>query len=268
MGVKLDHGLSNMNTGNYTFRIQGSTYHLIGSAMPDQGDQPKFAQIYFYNVEHELDNRARIFPDMNRATLAELQSMMHTINPFVARFKTMKEVAQSIRRERGISNDDGNNGDSIDGLYGVTLVFKTECAPDRRRYNAPTTSTDVGAEGDSDNGIAKQRDIVVHMKDSDNNNRLTHISDALHMNDLMNQSRENENENSTGNYMTKAGLKVVLASSFIGGPRHMAQNYYDAMSIVRRYGKPDLFVTFTCNPFWPEIQRELLQNQTASERLI
>jgi hypothetical protein len=92
------------------------------------------------------------------------------------------------------------------------------------------------------------------------------IGDALHMNDLMNQSQENENENSTGNYMTKAGLKVVLSSSFIGGPRHMAQNYYDAMSIVRRYGKPDLFVTFTCNPFWPEIQRELLPNQTASER--
>jgi hypothetical protein len=94
----------------------------------------------------------------------------------------MKEVAQSIRRERGISNDDGNNGDSIDGLDGVKLVFRAEGVPDRRRYNAPTTSTDVGAvivggEGDSDNGIAKQRDIVVHIKGSDNNNRLTHISE-------------------------------------------------------------------------------------------
>jgi hypothetical protein len=62
------------------------------------------------------------------------------------------------------------------------------------------------------------------------------------------------------------GTKVILPSSFIGGPRHMIQLYQDAMSIVRKHGKPDLFITFTCNPSWPEIKRELLYNQTASDR--
>lgn len=76
MGVNLDHGLANMTAGNHTFRIHGSPYHLIGSAMPEEGDRPKFAQIYFYDVEHELDNRSSIFPNMNRATLSELQTMM------------------------------------------------------------------------------------------------------------------------------------------------------------------------------------------------
>ena len=42
------------------------------------------------------------------------------------------------------------------------------------------------------------------------------------------------------------GKKVILPSSFIGSPRHMHQMYQDAMGIVIRFGKPDLFITFTC----------------------
>ena len=46
----------------------------------------------------------------------------------------------------------------------------------------------------------------------------------------------------------------------------MAQLYQDAMALVRRFGKLDLFITFTCNPAWDEITRELLQGQTANDR--
>lgn len=41
--------------------------------------------------------------------------------------------------------------------------------------------------------------------------------------------------------------------------------FQDAMSIVRRYGKPDLFITITCNPKWPEILTELKQGQTPQD---
>ena len=51
----------------------------------------------------------------------------------------------------------------------------------------------------------------------------------------------------------KCGRIVILPSSFTGSPRNMMQNYQDAMAIVRRYGKPDLFITFTRNSNWPEI---------------
>jgi hypothetical protein len=37
----------------------------------------------------------------------------------------------------------------------------------------------------------------------------------------------------------------------------MINNYQDAMVICRAYGNPDLFITFTCNVNWLEIQREL-----------
>jgi len=62
------------------------------------------------------------------------------------------------------------------------------------------------------------------------------------------------------------GKRIILPSSFIGGPRHMHQLYQDAMSIIRAFGKPDLFITFTCNPKWNEITSALLKNQTPSDR--
>jgi hypothetical protein len=38
------------------------------------------------------------------------------------------------------------------------------------------------------------------------------------------------------------------------------------MARVRKFGKPDLFVTFICNPKWKEITDALLLRQTAKDR--
>lgn len=64
----------------------------------------------------------------------------------------------------------------------------------------------------------------------------------------------------------KIGRRIILPSSFSGGPRQMYQLYQDAMAIVGHFGKPDLFVTFTCNPKWPEVTRELFSYQSAADR--
>lgn len=45
----------------------------------------------------------------------------------------------------------------------------------------------------------------------------------------------------------------------------MVQNYLDAMALVKSFGYPDLFLTFTCNPKWPEIRRELKKRNLNSE---
>ena len=62
------------------------------------------------------------------------------------------------------------------------------------------------------------------------------------------------------------GRVFVLPSTFIGGPRHMNELYMDAMAICRRFGAPDLFVTVTCNPQWPEINAQLGVGQGPSDR--
>ncbi|XP_028758138.1 uncharacterized protein LOC114717208 [Neltuma alba] len=51
------------------------------------------------------------------------------------------------------------------------------------------------------------------------------------------------------------GKRIVLPSSFTGGARYMLGNYQDAMALCRYFGYPSIFVTFTCNPTWPEISR-------------
>ncbi|GBP93841.1 ATP-dependent DNA helicase PIF6 [Eumeta japonica] len=53
------------------------------------------------------------------------------------------------------------------------------------------------------------------------------------------------------------GQHVILPSSFTGSPRFMNEKSQDAMTYVRKFGRPDLFITFTCNPEWPEIKRKL-----------
>ena len=44
------------------------------------------------------------------------------------------------------------------------------------------------------------------------------------------------------------GHIAILLSSFEGRERNMYQHYQDAMTIVTKYGKPDIFLTFTANP--------------------
>jgi hypothetical protein len=61
------------------------------------------------------------------------------------------------------------------------------------------------------------------------------------------------------------GKAVILPSSFLGSPRNMAQNYQDAMAIVRKYGKPDYFITMTCNPKWTEIT-DNIENESSEFR--
>ena len=62
------------------------------------------------------------------------------------------------------------------------------------------------------------------------------------------------------------GRIVILPSSVEGSQRNMYQKYQDAMTIVTKHGKPDIFLTMTANPKWPEIQENLLPHQNASDR--
>ena len=59
---------------------------------------------------------------------------------------------------------------------------------------------------------------------------------------------------------------VILQATFTGSPRQMQEYAQDALSYVRSYGRPDLFITFTCNPDWIEIRESLSGGQTPSDR--
>lgn len=78
---------------------------------------------------------------------------------------------------------------------------------------------------------------------------------------IENSAANNADEGRLGNIM-------ILPFTFPSGPRYMQQQYQDAMAIARRTGKPDLSITMTCNPKWPEIlrvQKNFPPNTTAND---
>ena len=62
------------------------------------------------------------------------------------------------------------------------------------------------------------------------------------------------------------GCPVFLPSSFNGSPRNMADEYHNSMAGVTKCGKPDLFITFTADIHWPEIQSALRTGLAADMR--
>jgi hypothetical protein len=67
-----------------------------------------------------------------------------------------------------------------------------------------------------------------------------------------------EDQLSAGVNAADIGNAVVrLPSGFVGSARYYQQLYYDAMALPRRFGKPDLFITMTCNPKWADLTAAL-----------
>ncbi|GBL99593.1 hypothetical protein AVEN_68853-1 [Araneus ventricosus] len=88
------------------------------------------------------------------------------------------------------------------------------------------------------------------------NQKKLRVEDYIHLRDAI---------NSDGN-INKLGKPTILPSSFTGGPRYMHERTQDAMTNVRNFGRPDLFITFTCNPQWKEITDELMARQKSHDR--
>ncbi|XP_027076803.1 uncharacterized protein [Coffea arabica] len=62
------------------------------------------------------------------------------------------------------------------------------------------------------------------------------------------------------------GQRIILPPGFIGGPKNMRRRYMDAMTLVQKFEKPDLFLTMTCNPNWPEIKEHLIAADETQNR--
>ena len=88
------------------------------------------------------------------------------------------------------------------------------------------------------------------------NQKKLRVDEYIHLKDAIANDRDVNN----------VGKLVILPSSFTGSPRHMHECTQDALTYVRNYGRPDLFVTFTGNLKWEEIQQELRPGQTHTDR--
>lgn len=67
-------------------------------------------------------------------------------------------------------------------------------------------------------------------------------------------------------YCNASMLKVQLKmATFNGGGRNMKKKYYGATALVQKYGRPNIFLTMTCNLNWDEITIELKPGQTSQD---
>lgn len=82
------------------------------------------------------------------------------------------------------------------------------------------------------------------------------LRDAINNRDVQQSSSVNN----------QIGRPVILPATYVGGPRYMAEKAQEAMTYVRKYSKPDIFLTFTCNPNWVEIKESLENDQNVSHR--
>ena len=63
-----------------------------------------------------------------------------------------------------------------------------------------------------------------------------------------------------------SGCMTILPHSFTGSDRWYYHHYRNAMALVRKYGKPTFFITFTFDVNCAEMKRELKQGQSPYDR--
>ena len=145
IGVNVDQEVTG-TSGVYTFRIHGEMYHRIGTLLPNSETPPQFAQIYIYDTDHELQNRSNATPNFNldSTILAELQQMLHDINPYVNIFRQAGNLLKQ------------------NPLLDLKLIITNNRTKDSRRYNTPSAS-EVAAImiGDGQETENQNRDIIL-----------------------------------------------------------------------------------------------------------
>ncbi|XP_071728569.1 uncharacterized protein [Rutidosis leptorrhynchoides] len=298
-GAKIDHSV-NRGRGPYTFRISDQTYHKIGSLLPEEGSQPRYAQLYFFDTENETRNRMSAF--VSPETRQPLDE--HLTTSLINMLNDHSAVAQAFRMARDWETNNISSNFELRLLARVTHT---------RQYNTPTVA-EVAALITSDFGQWYHKEIPYR----NNNGRRKTIRGFVTMREFycyMIQQRENEgttllrggrlfqqylvdaftaieeqqlkwlrnhqNELRLDLYnnicdavtrgdtkATSIGKRIILPSSHTGSPRYMVQNYQDAMALCREFDNPDLFITFTSNPKWPEINAMLsyIEGQRAPDR--
>ena len=104
------------------------------------------------------------------------------------------------------------------------------------------------------------------------NQSKSRASDYTHLCELLADAVTNKNEinewtgNNNHDHDLNVGRLVVLPSNHIGSNIYMRQKMNDILAISNAVSHPDVFITMTCNPYWSEVQSELIRGQKAVDR--
>lgn len=322
MGGVVDKEI-NTSKGPYVFRLHGQNYHHIGTLLPEGTDKPRFAQLYIYNTENEVDNRI---------SASRCNDSKSTVDPnIVKELKVMLDDNNILAKTFRMARDRFQEGDYHD--YTLRMLGKRNGT-----HNLPSASEVAALVVRDPTGESEGRDIVVEYKNMEpqriseihpkfmsmqypllfpygedgfkleipykktkggaNSRKYVTLLDYYafylqqhpdqgmlllksgHLSlqfwvdvytcieeNRLNWIRHNQGKLRTELYSglqdaiergdtrtEQVGKRIIVPSSFTGGRRNKAQYLQDAFAICCWAGYPDLFITFTCNAKWPEIQ--------------
>nr|GEV62224.1 DNA helicase [Tanacetum cinerariifolium] len=94
LGARIDETV-NVGQGPYVFKISSQLYHWLGSLCPEEGDPPRFLQLYVYDTQNEVNNRMSYFggdvSDLRRDIVKDLIELLDNHNALVQLFRTARE---------------------------------------------------------------------------------------------------------------------------------------------------------------------------------
>ncbi|KAM2883182.1 hypothetical protein COP2_016053 [Malus domestica] len=148
MGAKVDASI-NKGRGPYVFKINGQVHHLMGSLLPLEGENPKFAQLYIHDTQNEVSNRIGCFSGSE--TVEKLDH--HVVDGLIKMLDECNEVVKLFRLARDMI-DEGSTSHLRLRLYGAQANHDAQ-------YNLPACD-EIGGLIVGDIGeFHTERDIIV-----------------------------------------------------------------------------------------------------------
>ncbi|XP_074377954.1 uncharacterized protein LOC141719463 isoform X2 [Apium graveolens] len=93
-GGKVDRAINKGGAPN-CFKVRGQNLHFIGSLLPEEGENPKYCQLYIYDTENELSNRMNVIGQagdhLDENIVQSLMRMFHEHNKVVHQFFIARE---------------------------------------------------------------------------------------------------------------------------------------------------------------------------------
>nr|XP_011462186.1 PREDICTED: uncharacterized protein LOC101300808 [Fragaria vesca subsp. vesca] len=152
MGAKIDYDL-NRRSGPYVFKICGQIHHLMGSALPVEGERPKYAQLYIYDTNNEVSNRMDAIDPChtNKKTKPDI------VGGLIQMFDEINELAKEYRNVRDKFEDESLS------LFNMTILGGQPT--DNRQYELPTNDEIAGLIVGDIGEFNSNRDIIIESND-------------------------------------------------------------------------------------------------------
>ena len=93
LGVHYDKELSKRNRGIYTFRVQGQIYHFVNPLKPSTSEKASNLQLYFYDTEHEMQNRMALSSKFKESIVQQLKSVLDD-NPYSMFIRKLADIEE------------------------------------------------------------------------------------------------------------------------------------------------------------------------------